>query len=206
MNKINKKTLIIAIVIITFVVIYYINQTQNQLIITQENLETIESTQEENNINEMQEKEILIHIAGAVNKEGVISIQENKRVIDAIEKAGGLKENADISNINLADTLEDGTKIYIPTKEELKEIENQNNLQQEQTSSQQTTKSTSKININKANTEQLQNLPGIGPAIAEKIIEYRNKNGNFNKIEDIKQVSGIGESKYNKIKDLITIK
>ena len=166
-----------------------------------------------------------MHVSGAVNQEGIVELQENSRISDAINVAGGLKENADTKHINLAFKLEDGMKIYIPTIEETKEqntqIQNQNRIdetskyvtsssgvvQEEQTNAQQSEqKKNEKININTATQTELETLPGIGPATSLKIINYREENGKFETIEEIKEVSGIGDAKYENIKDLICVK
>ena len=112
---------------------------------------------------------------------------------------GGLKENACLDDINLAYKLEDGMKIDIPTKQEKQEnISTQNNIISNN-------KQNTKININTATQTELETLSGIGASTALKIINYRKENGNFSSIEDIKNVSGIGESKYSSIKDSITV-
>lgn len=142
-------------------------------------------------------------------------MKENSRIADAIEKAGGLKDNACMDEINLAYKLEDGMKIHIPTIEEQKNenikeesnnyIEKNNIVGDTNTNSNKQSKQTTKVNINKATQTELEALPGIGPSIALKIVNYRKENGKFKSIEDLKQVNGIGDSKFNKIKNLITI-
>ena len=136
----------------------------------------------------------------------------NSRVADAIEEAGGLKENADIEKINLAYLVEDGMKINIPSKNErtteeeqsnIKEIQNSNVVQEENINFENN--KSSKVNINTATKTELETLPGIGQSTALKIIEYRKEKGKFKNIEEIKQVNGIGENKFNKIKNLISI-
>lgn len=141
---------------------------------------------------------IVVYICGAVKESKVITLPENSRTCDAIDAVGGLLEDADLTNINLAYVLEDGEKIYIPHKgEEILDT----------STSYTTNKSASnKININKASQTELETIPGIGPSTALKIINYRNENGKFNSIEDIKNVSGIGDSKFNNIKEYITVK
>ena len=122
-------------------------------------------------------------------------------------------EDADLSCINLAYILSDGQKIYIPKKGEI--IKSKSN-QMEYVSSdfgdnvliedgKDTGYGGDKVNINTANQTELETLPGIGPSTAQKIIDYRNKNGKFNSIEDIQNVKGIGDVKYNKIKDYLSI-
>ena len=134
-------------------------------------------------------------------------------------KHGGVREDAYVEAINLAYKLEDGMKIHIPTKQEEEAKKEGQNQQQgedyvvtssgvadEQTSPETKNKSNAKININTATGTQLETLPGIGPSTANKITAYRKENGKFSNIEDIKEVSGIGEAKFNKIKDLICVK
>lgn len=136
-------------------------------------------------------------------------------------KLGGVREDAYTDDINLAYKLEDGMKIYIPTKQEK---ESANTIDTSRTTEAEsesyiTTSSgvvvnseesesiqSSKVNINTATQTQLETLSGIGPSTAAKIIAYREENGKFTKIEDIKNVSGIGESKFEKIKDDIVVK
>lgn len=140
---------------------------------------------------------IKVHIYGAVKNPGLIELIEGSRINDAIEIAGGLTEEADISKINLAYILSDGEKIYIASIND-KDIQNiEENVQNSQTQ---------KININTAGILDLTSLDGIGETLAKSIVEYRNKNGKFLKLEDIKNVSGIGDSKFEKIKDSICVR
>ena len=210
LNK-RKKVIIILLIIFIGILGYYIyNKNIEEVVIsestTTENTENIEKATEET------KTKIVVHISGAVNKEGIVELEENSRVADAINKAEGLKEKADMKNINLAYKLEDGMKIYIPTEREESEenqtnniVVNSNNQINQKENSKNIEKST-KININTATQIELENLPGIGTATAMKIIEYRKQNKKFNNIEEIKQVKGIGESKYSKIKDMICVK
>ena len=151
---------------------------------------------------------IMVDVAGAVTNPTVVELPEGSRVFEAIEKAGGLTKDADTGPINRAELLTDGQKIYIPTKQEIKESQNgqPSAAAQYSTGTYNTGGSQSKpININTADSATLQQLSGVGPATAEKIIDYRNNNGKFKTIEDIKNVSGIGEKTYEKFKDKITI-
>lgn len=168
-------------------------------------------------------EKIIVHISGAVVNEGIVELKNNSRVSDAIEKAGGLKEDANIKDINLAYKLEDGMKIHIPNNVEQEEKENRKIDMQEnsQTSDMSDYITTSgekqneqilynsskelKVNINTATQTELETLPGIGPSTALKIINYRKENGNFTSVEAIKGVSGIGEAKFDNIKDFIVI-
>lgn len=210
-NLKQKKIILIILLAIALFIYYYFYTKNNTEEINNENLEitNTEKIDEE----EKEEEKIIIHITGAVNKEGIVELETNSRIADAIEKAGGVKENADLKNINLATILEDGMKIHIPTIEETEankntEIENNNFQAITETTDNllNTEKTKEKININTATKEELDTLPGIGPSIASKIINYRQENGKFKNIEELKEVSGIGEAKYEKIKDLITIK
>ena len=137
--------------------------------------------------------------------ENLIELNKNSRIADAIEMAGGLNNDADISQINLAYILEDGMKITIPNKNEKKENNNENSNVIVENNIKENNKKDNIININNATQSQLETLPGIGPSIAIKIINYRNEHGKFKSINDIKNVNGIGENKFNKIKDLIKV-
>lgn len=228
MDLTNKQKIIL--VIITAIIVlggcYYIYSKDSNIIDTEDNdlknLENIESNSTENNIEEQySDAMIIVHVSGAVNKEGIVELKVNSRIDDAIEKAGGLREDAYIDNVNLAYVLEDGMKIYIPNIKEKEKIKNE--MQDENTYVTNTSgvkveksenntnensnkNSNKKVNINEATQSDLETLPGIGPSTASKIITYRKENGKFKSIEDIKNVSGIGDSKYNSIKDLISIK
>ncbi len=210
MQKLNKKILFIIIIIsgIIYGVFNYLTQNKNK-----ENLENIsqyiiinnqtENITEENN----NQEKIVIHITGAICNEGIYELEENSRIADAVKMAGGLKEDADLKQINLAYVLEDGMKINIPSKNENTNEDSNNTesyITKENLNSSNNTK-ISKVNINNATQTELETLPGIGPSTALKIINYRKEKGKFNKIEDIKNVNGIGENKFNKIKEFIKI-
>jgi len=151
---------------------------------------------------------VIIHIAGAVKNPGVYQLKPTDRIVDAVKIAGGATEEANLDLINLAALLKDGQKIIVPYKtysEAGKEI-NTNRYNNEASVYSSSAASTSaKININTANVTILQTLSGIGPVLSERIIEYRNQNGLFGVIDDIKDVSGIGEKKFEGIKDLICV-
>jgi competence protein ComEA len=151
---------------------------------------------------------LIIHIAGAVKNPGVYQLRSTDRIIDALKIAGGASEEASLDLINLAALLKDGQKIIIPYKtySETGEEINTNTYNYVSSAYSSSSVSTSaKININTADANMLQTLPGIGPVLSERIIEYRNQNGLFGVIDDIKDVSGIAEKKYEGIKDLICV-
>lgn len=212
MINLSKKQLLICIGIggiIVFVIGYYIysNTSSNSY----EQLEeiSVEQTTETMQNVENSEEEIVVHIAGEIKNPGIVRTTEGARIADIIDEAGGLTELADISNVNLAYIIEDGQKITIPSKtdETNKEyISSENGEGIIQLDSQETASQNKIININKATKEELQELQGIGESTATKIIEYRNQNGDFKQIEDLKNVPGIGDAKFEAIKGNIKVK
>lgn len=227
MRKINKKAIIIIIIVLIIItsIIYekFIKNKNNieKADLNIENITEIEDKRIENKTEEKEEK-ILVYVAGMVNKEGVYELSEGKRIKDAIDLAGGLQNDAEIDEINLAEILEDGMKIYIPNKKESLKSQNEsskgNELSKQSVSTKvnkntqninqqnsKTTKNSQKININTATQTELETLPGVGPSTALKIITYRKEKGSFKTIEDIKNVKGIGDSKYNKLKNFIKV-
>lgn len=161
------------------------------------------------NSSQIAETKIVVHITGQVQKTGIVVLPEGARIADAIEKSGGLTKNANLDKVNLAYLLEDGQKIYIPSKYDKDDVayissENGNGVIIENTNSQQ--KANKKVNINTASQGDIEVLPGIGPSIASKIIEYRQQNGKFKKLDDLKNVKGIGDAKFNIIKDYVVVK
>ncbi|MGX8773663.1 MAG: helix-hairpin-helix domain-containing protein [Bacillota bacterium] len=145
---------------------------------------------------------IFVDIGGAVKTPMLAELPDGSRVDDAIEAAGGLKQEADMTTINRAEFLVDGQKIYIPS---LALDEDGNVIEDSQAVSGYPSDPMGKVNINTADSSQLQTLSGVGPATAEKIIDYRQTNGSFSSIEDIKNVSGIGDKTFEKLRDHITI-
>ena len=225
MYEFNKKQKIIIVVILSIIIIaflYYIYTKDKSTFISSEELK-VENTTEKEEVKEEERKRIIVHVSGAVNKEGIVELEADSRISDAIDKAEGLAENADTKKINLAFKLEDGMKIYIPKIGEEESEEGQESTGDE-TSKYITSSSgvvdtqenesgknigekttTGKVNINTASQTELETLPGIGPATSSKIISYRKENGKFESIEEIKEVSGIGDAKFENIKELICI-
>lgn len=145
---------------------------------------------------------IKVYITGEVKNQGVIELEEGDRIADAIEKAGGQTEQASLKNVNLAYQLEDGQKIYIPNVND-----NETEIIDDGASGvvDDTTNQTV-VNINKADETELQSLNGIGESLATSIVQYRKENGKFETIEDLKNVPGIGDSKFENIKEYIKVK
>lgn len=213
MKYINKKqkVVLITIIIIALGIAYYTYtmKTNDEFGIEEQNLEIEENEIKDTNETIKENTKIIVHVSGAVRNEGIVELEHSSRVADAIEKAGGITEDAYMKDVNLASLLEDGMKIYIPTKEEVKKQEettnnigNNNNIIRNNNVESNTAK---KVNINTATKEELDTLPGVGESTANKIINYREENGKFKSIEEIKEVSGIGDSKYEQIKNLIEI-
>ena len=224
----NKKKIIISIALLIALaigfIVYILNTNKEYSVIDLEN-DIVEKNEEDvdnnkestlknvddiNITNQIEEEvaKIAVHITGEVKRQGLIYLKEGSRVADAIEKAGGETKNADLSQINLAYALQDGQKIYVPNKNEkisqyITENSGNNDIEENNTSN--SSKEDNKVNINTAVQSELDSLPGIGPSIAQKIIDYREENGNFKNIEELQNVKGIGDAKYEEIKDRVTV-
>lgn len=144
---------------------------------------------------------IRVHLTGAINAPGILSLPKGANLADAIEKAGGLIDGYDSNLLNLAEVLQDGSRIHIPNIAE--QESGFNNPQRSQPLL--NIEEPLLVNINTADLDTLVLLPGIGPSKAQAIIQYREQNGLFMRIEDIQKVKGIGPSTFDSIKDLITI-
>ena len=201
-KKENNKKIIVYILIgivvviggIKLIDIYYQNNNNEE--ITIQNVLTTEDEPEK-----IENETIKVYVTGEVKNQGVIELEQGSRIVDAIEKSGGQTEEANLKNVNLAYELEDGQKIYIPNKSE----ENTNEITDDGVT-EIDSKENDTININKADEKELQELNGIGESLASSIIKYREDNGKFKNIEDLKNVPGIGESKFSNIKEKIKVK
>ena len=198
----KQKTILGTLVVLTMLFIgwYIIKKTENKDYIE---LETIE---ENNEIEEevIMDDKIVVHITGEIENEGVIEIEKDARIADVIDEAGGTTQEADLSKVNLAYSVEDGQKIYIPNI-------NDDNMEEYVTKEAgenvivEGKQKADKVNINTAKQTELETLSGIGPSTALKIINYREENGVFKKIEDLKNVPGIGDAKFERIKENICV-
>ena len=232
--KFIKKNLKIIVIIFTIILKIllillkiYLNNKAN---LKEEVVEEIEVIEEVNEEIVAEIETFFVDIKGAVLNPGVYEIEANKKVIDVVNLAGGLTDNADTTLINLAKNITDEMVIIIYTKEEVEkantndtvvkvidkecvcpEIKNDacisSSISNKNTTSNDTTDTVElgKINLNEATLEELQTLTGIGESKAKAIIEYRESIGLFSTIEEVKEVTGIGESLYEKIKDNITV-
>ena len=211
----------IFMLIFVFFTIYVIFDTYNiqseAKVNEKPKIENIEKEEKKQTTN------VLVDVKGEVNTPGVYELTKENTVMDAINKAGGLTKKSDTSNINLSKKLEDEMVIIVYSKEEIKKMETKTECptyndacvceddekskldNQNVPKAQDNQKSKTKININTADLNNLQTLNGIGESKAKAIIEYREKNGNFKTIEDIKNVPGIGDSTYENIKNNITV-
>jgi competence protein ComEA len=202
------KLYVIITAIIALAAIFYFfeegksSDTNIENIVPQEIQEEKDAPQPQKQIQET--ISIMVDVKGQVKLPGVYSSSQGERVIDVINRAGGLTENADESQVNFAQHVQDAMVIYIPAKGEegiaLPPGSTGNTSETTGGSSNQ-----AKINLNKADENELQNLPGIGPSKAAAILEYRETNGQFKNVEDLKNISGIGEKTFDKLKDLITV-
>ena len=188
MHFLSKREQIIIILLIVMVIAislfnfigkkYLLADSTKEDPLVEELMEGIKEDTEE----ESEPKEIIVHISGQVNNPGIVKLEVGARVIDAVNLAGGLKNEADLDKINLAKKLEDEEKIYIPALGEEGDVDFSD--------SQSTAEGNGKVNINTCTKDELLSLPGIGEVLADRIIDYREQTP-FKNIEDIMNVSGI---------------
>jgi competence protein ComEA len=202
----HKIYLIIAVIIAFGTIYYFLEERNSSSEINMEHIVPAEINEEKEISqpaqNQKQEPEsFIVDVKGQVKMPGVYSSSQEERVIDVVQRAGGLTDNADESKVNLAEHVQDAMVIYIPAKGE------EGSIPQGLTTNPSDTGGTKqgKINLNKADENELQNLPGIGPSKAAAIMEYRDTNGPFKSVEDLKNISGIGDKTFDKLKDLISV-
>ncbi|MBD5087793.1 MAG: ComEA family DNA-binding protein [Clostridiales bacterium] len=159
---------------------------------------TIENTPEKAEAGKEKKKSIFVHICGAVKKAGVYELKEGSRICDAIKVAGGFKKTANQTFLNQAQVLSDGEQVVVPVKENTeKNVQNMEEMPASQ--------NTQKVSINHATCEELMTLPGIGESKANSIIKFREENGGFQTLEDLKKIQGIKDGVYSKIADYIML-
>ena len=198
-------TILIGIIIFLFFIISYftggkskLNKNNNESIFVEEN-ESMEVIIKKEEKEEKESTKIVVDIKGEVKKPDIYWLEEDSIIEDLINIAGGVTEEGDLSKINRAEKLNNHEVVVIP------------NINDEESEGETIISSTinnnkdNKININTANSAELDSLSGIGPSKAEAIIKYREENGNFKTIEEIKNVTGIGEGLFEKFKENITI-
>lgn len=155
-----------------------------------EPVELGDTTEETKKAAKEKAESIFVYVCGAVNKPGVYELPKGSRLYEAIETAGGFREDAAVTVMNQAEVLEDEETICVPTKDEAEKGQASEN---------------GKINLNTATKAELMTLNGIGEARADSIIQYREEQGKFRTIEDLKQIDGIKDGLFEKIKDSITV-
>lgn len=196
-----KKIMIIAVILLFLQGCALDNETVFEL--NDQNTDISSSSYEmesgaDQDINSKEETDIFVYVCGKVNFPGVYKLEEGSRVYEAIEAAGGALEEADLDSVNQAELLTDGKQIKIYSKEEISQgtaVNNESSLNV----------SSGKVNINTADKNLLMTLPGIGESRAGDIIRYRDEHGLFSSIDDIKNISGIKDKMFEKIKDYIEI-
>jgi competence protein ComEA len=188
---------------IVFGLFYWLSPLENSKMQSKDEVEWTMADVEEprkEEVREATENIIMADIKGAVKTPGVYMAEEGERVVDLIEKAGGLTSDADASKVNFSMRVVDEMVVYIPKigEEGGEGVAGQSSIA--------TGGESNLVNINSADSSELETLPGIGPAKSSAIIEYREKNGPFKTIEELKNISGIGEKTFEKLKDLITVR
>ena len=148
---------------------------------------------------------LTVYVTGAVNQPGVVTVASGARVADAVNACGGLSPEADGDAINMAQALKDGQQVRVPAKGAQKAATGADASKSAGSAGNASADAGGLVNINTADEKALDTLPGVGPATAQKIIEYRETEGAFQSPEDIMKVRGIGKAKYEKMKDKITI-
>lgn len=190
-----RKYILGAVFIFAILTIYSANQKKDYSVNQKEFQQTKKSISGTTKASSSSDGKVYVDIKGAVNKPGVYQLNGNLLIDDAIKTAGGITEEADLNQINLAQKLQNEMVIYVPKIGEENSPINQSNSENDQ----------SKVNINTADAEQLQTLNGVGQKKAEMIIDYRNQNGNFKSVDDLANVKGFGPKTVENLRDQVTV-
>lgn len=216
LNRKRKKQVITVIVFLFFLVAglwYFFQgskivkqpQTDTEMTGVLDILATEVSVTEPPKQDDSEQKDLVVYVCGAVESPGVYTLPEKSRLYEAVRMAGGFSKDADPAYHNLAREIEDGERIYILSASETKVLTTEQQMAGEESFA-ASSQANGLINLNTATAEQLMTLPGIGEARAADILAYRAQIGQFTDIEELMNVSGIGEVRFEKIKDKITVK
>lgn len=202
-----KKKRIIIEILLFLCVFFLLSCGKEEEILIEQPPESAEEAivSEKTVLEEEMKKSIWVDVCGAVNCPGVYELEENSRVFEAVKAAGGFAENADKEWINQAAVVKDGAKIQVYTAEETAEMKEQGIHAEDMEESQEERDKVSKVNLNTASLEQLQEIPGIGEIRAQAILDYREEKGKFQNIEEIQGVPGIKGKTFEKIEEYITV-
>lgn len=148
-------------------------------------------------------QQVGVDVEGAVASPGLYLVSADARVNDAVAAAGGMTQDADRQRVNLAQKVEDGMQVYVPSREEAAAASGAAATGAGQASASGLSKG--KVNLNTASAEELQTLSGIGPSLSQRIIDYRQANGPFKSVEDLRKVPGIGDTRFKSLKDLVCV-
>ena len=160
--------------------------------------DSTDEKEDKNQKEEVVEQDLItVDVKGAVKSPGIYDLPVGSRVNDAVQKAGGLTDNADSKSLNLAQKISDEALVYVPTKEEV--------ANQESYSNATGNKESKKVNLNKASLEELKQVKGLGAKRAQDIIDHRESNGKFKSVDELKKVSGIGAKTIEKLKEYVTV-
>jgi competence protein ComEA len=182
--------LILLVIIIASGIVFWPKETAPVVAVTPPVVERTKETP-------AQPKEVVVYVSGAVGNPGVVKLPNGSRVVDALQAQGGMLPMADAHAVNLAAVLVDGQQVHIPMQGEPMATSAVGTLGGKS--------ATGKVSINTADAGAFDTLPGIGPATAQKIVEYRKTHGSFRTLDELKEVPGIGDSKFQALKDKITL-
>jgi len=201
LDKYKYYTIAVSMIVIIVSVVFlflFVQKNQKEVSEAERTMTSIISTHSSEA--ESSSQQLYVDIKGAVKKPGMYEGNANMRVWDAVMLAGGVSDEADTKYVNFSERVVDQMVIYVPKVGE--EVQSSTSKADSQNGAMN---DTSKVNLNQASESELQNLPGIGQKKAQEIIRYREENGGFKKIEDLKNISGFGEKTFEKLKDLIAL-